>query len=336
MVKINHLDFEKYCSGLSSLKIAVIGDVMLDLYYLGKTNRISPEAPVPVVSVDKKETKPGGAANVCLNLKTLGVQPLMFGITGDDPEGSLFMENMAKNGIPTDNILVEKGRPTTVKTRVLASDQHVVRFDTESTEDILLETENKLLGLIKEKITILDAVIFQDYNKGILTSGLIKKIIKSANSNNVLTAVDPKFKNFNAYKGATIFKPNLREAERLLSRKIVTEDDIEKAGRDLMSMLKLDKILITLSEKGMAAFDRDSEMEIIPARSAKISNVSGAGDTVIASLVAVLCAGATFEQACTIANYAASVAVEDVSIIPVHLDDLKKRLVENRVLTKSR
>ncbi len=335
MVEIKQSDFEKYCSRLSSLKIAVIGDVMLDLYYLGKTDRISPEAPVPVVSVERKEIKPGGAANVCLNLKTLGVTPVMFGIAGEDSEGSMFMENMAQNGISTENIVIENHRATTVKTRVLASDQHVVRFDMETTEEILPETEKKLSDLLRENIPFLDAVIFQDYNKGLLTFNLIKSAITAATEKNVVTAVDPKFKNFSAYKGATIFKPNLREAESILKRKIVTGNDIEKAGKEIMSMLELDKLLITLSEKGMAAFERNKKMSIIPARSAKIANVSGAGDTVIASLVAFICAGASFEQACAISNYAASLAVEDVSIIPVSIDDLKKRLVENEVLIKS-
>ncbi|MFO7810838.1 MAG: PfkB family carbohydrate kinase [Candidatus Delongbacteria bacterium] len=225
----------------------------------------------------------------------------------------------------------DKKRPTTVKTRILASNQHVVRFDRENSEDINSAAEKKLLKLIFSRIDDFDAIIFQDYNKGLLTPGLIKPIIKKAKEKNIITAVDPKFKNYFDYKGTCIFKPNLREAEEILNRKISSEKDIERAGHDLIKMLKLEKLVITLSSKGMAVFDSSSKMEIIPARSAKISNVSGAGDTVIATLVSYLCAGASYKEACTIANYAASLAVEDVSVIAIDPTELEKRLKDNSV-----
>lgn len=336
MVKINNNDYKKYHSKLRSLKIGVIGDMMLDVYYWGKTERISPEAPVPVVNIVYEEVKPGGAANVGLNIKTLGAEPVMFGIVGSDMNGSVFIENMLTKQIKTDCIVIDKNRPTTVKTRILASNQHVVRFDREDSKDISKLTEKKILKLIKSRIGELDAIIFQDYNKGMLTDGLIKSVIKTARKTNVITAVDPKLKNFPAYKGADIFKPNLRETEEILNRKIYTESEIEKAGKDLMKMLDLKKLVITLSERGMAIFDEEAKMNIIPSKTTKIANVSGAGDTVIATMVSYLCAGAGFEEACTIANYAASIVVEDVSIIPVSLDDLKDRLIRNGIITSGR
>lgn len=336
MVKIDKNDYEKYSSGIRSLKIGVIGDIMLDVYYWGRTERISPEAPVPVVNIIREEVKPGGAANVGLNIKTLGAEPVMFGIVGNDINGSVFVENMISRHISTDNIVIDKKRATTVKTRILASNQHVVRFDRENSEDISGRTEKKLLALIENRIGELDAVIFQDYNKGMLTEKLIRSVIRTAKKMNVITAVDPKLKNFSAYRGADIFKPNLRETEEILNRKIVTEREIEKAGKDLIEMLDLSKLVITLSERGMAVFDKNAKMKIIPSKTTKIANVSGAGDTVIAALVSYLCAGAKFEEACTIANYAASIVVEDVSIIPVSPDDLKDRLKKNGIISSGR
>lgn len=334
MVKIKAADFSKYQNNMKDIRIAVIGDVMLDIYYWGKTERISPEAPVPVVNITDEEIKPGGAANVGLNIKSLGAEPVMFGVIGSDLYGLNFIDNLSENKINVENIIVDKKRPTTVKTRILASNQHVVRFDKESSKDIDRKTEDKILTLIEKKISGVDAVIFQDYNKGLLTPNIIKSVIKMAYEKKVITAVDPKFKNYLCYKGATLFKPNLRETEEILKRKVRSESEIEKAGIDLMDKLELQKLVITLSERGMAIFDDNAIMTIIPAKSAKIANVSGAGDTVIAALVSYMCAGASFEEACTIANYAASIVVEDVSIIPVNPKELLKRLLDFNVIVK--
>ncbi|MBN2856803.1 MAG: D-glycero-beta-D-manno-heptose-7-phosphate kinase [Candidatus Delongbacteria bacterium] len=336
MVTIDKKNYKKYITDMRTLKIGVIGDIMLDVYYWGRTERISPEAPVPVVNIIREEVKPGGAANVGLNIKTLGAEPVMFGLIGSDLNGSVFIENMLAKHIKTDCIVIDKNRPTTVKTRILASNQHVVRFDREDSENISVKTEKNLLKLIEKRIGELDAIIFQDYNKGMLTDSLIRSVIKSAKKMKVITAVDPKLKNFSAYKGADIFKPNLRETEEILNRKIYTESEIEKAGNDLMRMLDLEKLVITLSERGMAIFDKNKKMKMIPSKTTKIANVSGAGDTVIAALVSFLCAGASFEEACTIANYAASIVVEDVSIIPVDPDELKERLVKNGIISSGK
>lgn len=336
MVKIDIQNYRRYIENIRSLKIGVIGDIMLDVYYWGRTERISPEAPVPVVNIGREEVKPGGAANVGLNIKTLGAEPVMFGIVGSDINGSVFVENMISKHISTDSIVIDKKRSTTVKTRILASNQHVVRFDRENSEEISSRTEKKLLTLIENRIRELDAIIFQDYNKGMLTEKLIKSVIRTAKKLNIIVAVDPKLKNISSYKGADIFKPNLRETEEILNRKIFSESEIEKAGKDIMEFLDLRKLVITLSERGMAIFDDSGKMKIVPSKTTKIANVSGAGDTVIATLVSYLCAGAKFDEACTIANYAASIVVEDVSIIPVNQDDLENRLIKNGIITRKR
>ncbi|HAQ62539.1 TPA: D-glycero-beta-D-manno-heptose-7-phosphate kinase [Candidatus Delongbacteria bacterium] len=332
MVKISSAEFAKFQNNMKKVRIAVIGDVMLDIYYWGRTERISPEAPVPVVNVTDEEIKPGGAANVGLNIKSLGAVPVMFGIIGSDLYGLNFIDNLTEHRINVENIIVDKKRPTTVKTRILASNQHVVRFDKESSADIDKKTEQKLLSQIEKKLATTDAVIFEDYNKGMLTPNVIKSVIKMAEERKIMTAVDPKIKNFQCYKGVTLFKPNLRETEEILKRRIKTESEIEKAGIDLMDKLELKNLVITLSDRGMAVFDENAIMSIIPARSTRIANVSGAGDTVIATLVSYMCAGASFEEACTIANYAASIVVEDVSIIPVDPKQLYERLTDSNVI----
>lgn len=332
MVKISSAEFSRFQNNLKNVRIAVIGDVMLDIYYWGKTERISPEAPVPVVNVTDEEIKPGGAANVGLNIKSLGAVPVMFGIIGSDLYGLNFIDNLTEHRINVENIIVDKKRPTTVKTRILASNQHVVRFDKESSADIGKKTEQKLLSQIEKKLSTADAVIFEDYNKGMLTPNVIRSVIKMAEERKIMTAVDPKIKNFQCYKGVSLFKPNLRETEEILKRRIKTESEIEKAGIDLMDKLELKNLVITLSDRGMAVFDENAIMSMIPARSTRIANVSGAGDTVIATLVSYMCAGASFEEACTIANYAASIVVEDVSIIPVDPKQLYERLTDSKVL----
>jgi len=332
MVKISSAAFAKFENNMKKVRIAVIGDVMLDIYYWGKTERISPEAPVPVVNVTDEEIKPGGAANVGLNIKSLGAVPVMFGIIGSDLYGLNFIDNLTEHRINVENIIVDKKRPTTVKTRILASNQHVVRFDKESSADIGKKTEQKLLSQIEKKLATTDAVIFEDYNKGMLTPNVIRSVIKMAEERKIMTAVDPKIKNFQCYKGVTLFKPNLRETEEILKRRIKTESEIEKAGIDLMDKLELKNLVITLSDRGMAVFSENAIMSMIPARSTRIANVSGAGDTVIATLVSYMCAGASFEEACTIANYAASIVVEDVSIIPVDPKQLYERLTDSNVL----
>jgi len=332
MVKISSAAFAKFQKDLKKVRIAVIGDVMLDIYYWGKTERISPEAPVPVVNVTDEEIKPGGAANVGLNVKSLGAEPVMFGIIGSDLYGLNFIDNLTEHRINVENIIIDKKRPTTVKTRILASNQHVVRFDKESSADIGKKTEQKLLAQIEKKLSGTDAIIFEDYNKGMLTPNVIRSVIKMAEERKIMTAVDPKIKNFQCYKGVTLFKPNLRETEEILKRRIKTESEIEKAGIDMMDKLELKNLVITLSDRGMAVFDQNAIMSIIPARSTRIANVSGAGDTVIATLVSYMCAGASFEEACTIANYAASIVVEDVSIIPVDPKQLFERLTESNVI----
>jgi len=318
---------------IAKLNIAVVGDVMIDIYYWGQTRRISPEAPVPVVEIEKEEQKPGGAANVALNIHTLNANPKMFGLIGNDDAGKKLIESFKADGISPDYLTVDIDRPTTVKTRVMAANQHVVRFDKEITSNIPTDTENEILDKFERYIQEIDAVVLEDYNKGMLTDRVIKGIIKIANQHHKIVTVDPKLKNFMSYKHATLFKPNLKEASEILQRTIHTDAEIAAAGQDLLNILENKFVVITLSERGVALFTKDQPMKIIPARSTKIGNVSGCGDTVIATLTAALAAGADFEISAALANYAASVVVEDVSIVPIYRNDLIARLIESGVVS---
>ena len=335
MLKIDKYRLDNLFSIINELKIAVVGDIMIDQYFWGKTNRISPEAPVPVVDIYKEEFKPGGAANVAFNIRSLNAKSFMLGVIGDDDSGKKLLLDFNKRDVDTSGLTTDIERPTTVKTRILAAGQHIIRYDNESNEDISSGIENELLEKLRKKIIDLDGIILEDYNKGVLTEDFIKKIIKLANENNTIVCVDPKLKNFQCYKGVTLFKPNLVEAEQILNRSIVTDDEIKRAGFELMDLLETKYIVITLSERGMAIFKKNNDMRIIPARTAKIANVSGAGDTVIATLTTALAAGAELDEACTLANFAASVVVEDVSIIPITRDSLYTRLLEADVVISS-
>ncbi|MBN1970669.1 MAG: D-glycero-beta-D-manno-heptose-7-phosphate kinase [Candidatus Delongbacteria bacterium] len=317
---------------LKDKNIAVIGDIMADVYIWGKTNRISPEAPVPVVDVFAEEFKLGGAANVALNLKELGCKTTMFGVIGCDKSGDDLLKEFLKNGIDCSGIVRSDSRKTTTKTRIVAAGQHVVRYDRENRTPIDTDLENEIISKFRSQLHNIDALIIEDYNKGLLTENLIKSIVKICKEQNIIVTVDPKFSNINAYSGVTLFKPNLKEAEGILNRTLSGDNDLEIAGNELINLLNLDHLVITLSERGMALFEKNSKMLIIPAKSASIANVSGAGDTVIATLTIFLAAGANFQESCSLANYAASVVVEDVSVVPIQIDSLVARVNEAGVL----
>ena len=335
MTRFSENEIEIKFNKLNNKNIAVIGDIMLDIYYWGDTKRISPEAPVPVVDINKEEYKPGGAANVALNITTLNANCEMFGVVGKDDEAEKIYADFKKAGIGTDGIIKADDRPTTSKSRVLAAGQHVVRFDKEYRKNIRPEDEERIIEALEKKADKLDAIILEDYNKGLLTSSLIRKVITIARKYDIITGVDPKLNNIESYKGVTLFKPNLRETEEILNCKIETDAELEKAGHKLLDFLEAEYVLITLSERGMALFQKDKEFEIIPAKATKIANVSGAGDTVIAALISSLACDFNFRESSILANYAASVVVEDVSIVPVKKDELLKRLSDENIIDQS-
>ncbi|HRI46828.1 MAG TPA: D-glycero-beta-D-manno-heptose-7-phosphate kinase [Ignavibacteriaceae bacterium] len=309
-------------SNFVNKRIAVIGDMMLDCYFWGEVKRISPEAPVPVVEVDNEFYRFGGAANVAYNILKLGGVPIPIGVIGYDNAGSIFTSLLNDSNIFSDGLITDDKRPTTAKTRVIAQNQHVVRIDKEKKNEISSETENKIFEFFLAQLDSLDGIIFQDYNKGVLTSSLIEKIISAAKTKNLLITVDPKFTNFFNYKDVTVFKPNRKEAGDVLGLQIKSREDVNFAGNQLLDKLNAKYILLTLSEEGIAVFQKGFEEKRIPTKARKVADVSGAGDTVISTLTMALSAGADIYEASYLANYAGGIVCEEVGIVPIELNTL--------------
>lgn len=303
-------------------KIAVIGDMMLDSYTWGDVKRISPEAPVPVIEVNDEFNRFGGAANVAFNILKLGGVPFPIGVIGQDINGEIFLSLVNAANINSEGFVVDSKRPTTAKIRVIARDQHVVRIDKESKEYLGREMQNKIYDTLLKHIDTIDGIILQDYNKGVLTPALIKKIIALANKKKKLITVDPKFNNFFMYKNVTVFKPNRKEAEDVLGMKIKTEENVAEAGSKLLAKLNSKYLLLTLSEEGIAIFEKGKEGRRMPTKARKVADVSGAGDTVISTLTMALAAGADILEATYLANYAGGLVCEEVGIVPIESDVL--------------
>lgn len=304
------------------LNVAVVGDMMLDGYFQGEVKRISPEAPVPVVEVGNEFFRFGGAANVALNILKLGGVPYPVGVIGYDNDGTIFTSLLNEIGINPDGIITDESRPTTSKTRVIASAQHVVRIDKESKDYLNRKIQSKIYDYLESHINKLDAVILEDYNKGVLSASLIEKIISLAKSKGIIITVDPKFNNFFSYKNVTVFKPNRKEAEDVLGIKIRTDEDVAAAGRRIIDKLKSKYVLLTLGEEGIAVFEKGKKERRMPTKARKVADVSGAGDTVISTLTMALAAGADIIEASFLANYAGGIVCEEVGIVPIELDKL--------------
>lgn len=328
MIKFDRNRLNDLKNQFKNIKIAVIGDMMLDCYFSGKVNRISPEAPVPILEVENEFTRFGGAANVALNIASLTGIPYPVGVIGYDSYGADFSSLLKETGIDDRGIFVCDERPTTAKTRIIASHQHIVRIDKENKSDIDEKTENKIINFIKENINDLDAIILEDYNKGVLTKKVITEIIKMANENNVIVTVDPKFNNFLTYQNVTVFKPNRKEAEDALGIRISSEKDILKAGEALLEKLNAKYILLTLGEEGIALFEKDQPMRRLPTKARNVADVSGAGDTVISTLTVALAAGAEILEAAYLANWAGGLVCEISGIIPIAIDKLFSTIQE--------
>ncbi|MGD1044880.1 MAG: D-glycero-beta-D-manno-heptose-7-phosphate kinase [Bacteroidota bacterium] len=308
---------EEIQKGFAGKRIAVVGDLMLDRYFWGTVSRISPEAPVPVVEVDEESTRLGGAANVANNIASLGGVPLMIGVVGKDIGADMLQNLIAGNGFPTDGIVVDDSRPTTIKTRVIAHGQHVVRIDQEEKVDLNADTQARVLSSIENQIASLDGIILEDYNKGVLTKELIKSVIKMAKDHKKTITVDPKFNNFFDYQGVSVFKPNRKEAEEALGRRLHTFKDMEAAAIELFTRLNAENILLTLGEKGMLLLERNGSLAHVETKTRNVADVSGAGDTVIATLTMAMVAGASVVESAALANYAGGIVCGEVGIVPI-------------------
>ena len=306
-------------------KIIVLGDVMIDAYLSGRVDRVSPEAPVPIVNFSKREERLGGAANVALNLISLGAQVTMSSVIGQDQEAETMLQLMENQCISTSGIIRSKERQTTIKTRVIGNHQQLLRVDQEQTNDIS-ESEEKALLIDLERLlkSGYDALIFQDYNKGVLTETLIEKVIALAKRYNVLTTVDPKLKNFLAYKGVTLFKPNLKELSEGIQLKIDFENDLpqfEKAITHLKAIVQPAVVFVTLSEHGVF-IESNKNTHYIAAHKRTISDVSGAGDTVISVATLCLAAGVNIQTLASMANLAGGIVCEHRGVVAIKAQEL--------------
>ena len=322
MINISKKRLKELKRAIKGLKIAVIGDMMLDCYFWGEVKRISPEAPVPVVEVGNEFYRFGGAANVALNILKLGGIPVPVGVIGYDNYGTIFKSLVTEASISEEGIIVDEERPTTAKTRVIADNQHVVRIDKESKDYLGKKIQSKVIEYLVRNIKNFDGIILQDYNKGVLTASLIEKIIHLANKNKILITVDPKFNNFFHYKEVTVFKPNRKEAEDVLGMKIKSDEDVSNAGKKIIEKVNAKYVLLTLGEDGIAVFEKGKEARKMETKARKVADVSGAGDTVISTLTMALAAGADILEASYLANYAGGIVCEEVGIVPIGLDKL--------------
>lgn len=316
-------------NGFAGKRIAVLGDLMVDRYYWGTVRRVSPEAPVPVVEVESESVRLGGAANVANNIQSLGGIPVLVGMIGDDHPGTVFMDLALELGLETGGIFRDPLRPTTIKTRVIAQGQHVVRIDNESKLPCKDDLRRRLVGAISDSIETMDGIVIEDYNKGVVTKDVITAVIEVARRHNRIITVDPKFDHFLDYKGVTVFKPNRREAEEVLGGRLRTIDDVERAGKKLVELLEARSVLLTRSEEGMSLFEADGTITHIPTMADNVQDVSGAGDTVISTLTIALASGATMREACALANCASGIVVGSVGIVPIRkeaLHDTAERL----------
>ena len=302
--------------------ILVIGDLMLDHYLWGKSERISPEAPVLVVDIKKEENLLGGAGNVVNNLLSLGANVGICSVIGDDESGRWIDKRLEKKGVKRVALIKDKDRKTTKKSRIVALQQQIVRVDKESREEIKKEFEERILDSIKKSLDEYDLFILSDYNKGVLTTNLTKEIIKIANANRTPIFVDPKGSDYSKYKNATLITPNKKEAFEATSIKIDSDEALLEAGKLLRDELDLKYLFITLSEEGMAIFDDDG-MHKIPTVAREVFDVTGAGDTVISALAYAFASGKDIKESAIFANEAAAVAVSKVGSATVSLEEIK-------------
>jgi len=301
--------FRQIISSFKKSRVMVLGDFILDNFIWGTVSRISPEAPVPVVKVNRESYVPGGSLNVAYNVATLGGNVLPIGVLGKDLHGRMLLKVMRQRGIDTGGVISDASRPTTLKTRIIAHHQQVVRFDKEHTEPISAIDKKAIVNFVKKRIADTQVVIIEDYGKGVISEDLLEEVIQVALRAGKRVLVDPKEKHFDYYQGVTALTPNRYEAYSALGYEVNGKHSVEEVGRKLLSKLRLECLLITLGEEGMALFEKNGKVSHIPTVAKEVFDVSGAGDTVIAVFALALAAGADFSEAAMLSNLAAGVVV---------------------------
>lgn len=314
---MNHNEIKSLFDSFNQYNVAVIGDVMLDKYIFGKVSRISPEAPVPVVEVNDESYRLGGAANVAMNLHAMGAQASLFGITGKDTNREILINEMRNQHFSPDYLLTDANRKTTCKTRVIAQNHHIVRIDSETKTFINKEIESELISHFQNEVHNFQALIFEDYNKGLLTSNLISQITQIALKKQLPILVDPKKNFFFDYKNCTVFKPNLKETIDALNTPFQnTDKEVQKACETLKEKIECEYVVLTRGEKGLTILDNRNIFHI-PSAALDVADVSGAGDTVIGVLTLGLCSGLPIQEAGRLANFAAGIVCSEVGAVSI-------------------
>jgi len=311
-------------AGMAGRRVVVVGDVMLDHFLWGEVNRISPEAPVPVVRVRRESFHPGGCGNVAANLHALGAIPLVFAPVGPDRAAETLRDELARLGIDAVHLVEIAGRVTTKKTRIVAHQQQVVRFDREEELDLTGADEAAFIAAVRGGLDGADALVISDYDKGGITAGLLEAILPEARGRRIVVAIDPKRRHFSRYQGPTLITPNLAEAAHAVGFPIRTDEDVLRAGRSIRESLAADGVLLTRGEHGMSLFERDGLITHIAATAREVFDVTGAGDTVIATAVLALTAGASLSEAAFLANRAAGIAIGKIGTATVRPDELRE------------
>lgn len=317
---MNRTAVHQIISRFPSIRILVLGDFMLDHFVMGRVDRISPEAPVPIVDVDREEFHLGGAGNVVMNGKTLGAQMIPLGVIGNDWAAERIRELLSQENLSADGLLMSE-RPTTLKTRILAHQQQVVRVDREQRSPISDETQTQLVKRFLETMDSVDGIIISDYAKGTLTPSLLAKILPEARKRNKLVCLDPKTRHFSSYTPVTVITPNQTEASSLLGYTILNEEDLMEAARRILQMIDCKALLITRGDKGMALFT-NGELKLVPTKAREVYDVTGAGDTVVTTICLALAAGAEMIEAVELANVAAGIVVAKVGTASVSPSEL--------------
>jgi len=312
--------FDEISGSFSQKSILVIGDVMLDKFMWGKADRISPEAPVPIISVDQISHSPGGAANVALNLSKLSANAHILAIVGDDNESNLLEDNLIKDGVKV-KFIKDINKSTTTKTRIIAHGQQVVRTDYENKNDITSEQIENIKDALYDLSTEIDAIILEDYNKGILVKDCIETILDMAAKHNLPVYVDPKRDNFFVYNKIRLFKPNMFEFESMINFDKQNKS-FEELGKQLREKIDAEILMITRGEEGVTLFT-DNNVQTIGTKARKVHDVSGAGDTAISAFVLSDLSGASIEESAMISNYSAGRVCEEVGVVPISLEMIK-------------
>ena len=305
-------------------RVMVIGDVMLDRYLWGGVSRISPEAPVPVVEITEETTRLGGAANVANNIVSLGAACHIFGVVGDDHDGADLIRRLEERGIVASGLIGDRTRPTTVKTRIIAHSQQVVRTDRETRDEVSGVVESTLAERILDGLGAFDAIVISDYGKGVVTGRLLEALIPRARKSSKIVSVDPKDAQFRNYKRVSLITPNTLEAGGVVGRRITDEKSLMEVGWQIFDLLEPDALLVTRGEKGMSLFEGGRTYSHFPTVARHVYDVTGAGDTVICSFTLALCGGATMAEAAQIANHAAGVVIREVGTAAVKAAELVK------------